>query len=227
MSSPSENKAQNNKSNRRGFRRQTQNRDPKRKFYIFCEGEKTEPEYFNEIRKKFIKANIDIKISDKHGVPKTLTDMAIKKKKEIMKSKDSFEKGDQVWVVFDRDEFPLYEESIRRCDNNEIGVAFSNPCFEFWLLLHVEQYKRFNQPQDRQKTQHAAEEHLLGYKSDRNKSTNFDLLTENVDLAVRRAEQIMQSREKEGYKRGEGNPSTSVHHLIIAIQREANTRQRE
>lgn len=211
-----------NISSRRGFSRDTSSRIIKRKFYIFCEGERTEYEYFKEISNLFRRTNIEIIVSNQHGVPKTLTDMAIKQKEAIRKSKDSFEKDDQVWVVFDRDAFPCYHASMRKCQEHDIGVAFSNPCFELWLLLHVEAYSGYNRPQDRKVTQKEAEEHLPKYKRDKHKSTDFASLIQNILLAIERAHRLLIDRESEGSIFGDGVPSTSVHYLIMEIKKEAD-----
>ena len=46
-------------------------------------------------------------------------------------------KFQEAWLVFDRDEHSGYAASIALCDKFEnIHLAFSNPCFEFWLLMH-------------------------------------------------------------------------------------------
>ena len=41
-----------------------------------------------------------------------------------------------VWVVFDKDDFDTFDEAIKLASENEIEVAWSNPCFELWVLLH-------------------------------------------------------------------------------------------
>jgi hypothetical protein len=55
----------------------------------------------------------------------TIAEEAAAKLKEIKKSKDSFEKGDQVWAVFDRDEHPNHESAIELCKRSGVGVARS------------------------------------------------------------------------------------------------------
>ena len=56
--------------------------------------------------------------------------------------KNSFEKNDEVWAVFDRDEHPKFDEAVSLCESNGLGVARSNPCFELWLILHERDYDR-------------------------------------------------------------------------------------
>jgi len=46
----------------------------------------------------------------------------------------------QVWVVFDRDNFPErnFREALRLCNKEKIGFAVSNEAFELWYLLHYD-----------------------------------------------------------------------------------------
>lgn len=50
---------------------------------------------------------------------------------------------DEVWAVFDKDDLDVenknaerFEEAFRIAEANDIKVAYSNECFELWLLLH-------------------------------------------------------------------------------------------
>lgn len=44
---------------------------------------------------------------------------------------------DQVWCVVDVDEFDL-SRATRLAQREDVRLAISNPCFEYWLLLHFE-----------------------------------------------------------------------------------------
>ena len=44
---------------------------------------------------------------------------------------------DQIWCVFDRDDHGDISGTLQTARDREIQVAFSNPCFEVWLVLHV------------------------------------------------------------------------------------------
>ena len=59
---------------------------------------------------------------------------------EIVKNEDfTF---DEVWCVFDMDvqnsdkDFANFDNSIDRAKSLGYNVAYSNDCFELWLLLH-------------------------------------------------------------------------------------------
>lgn len=52
-------------------------------------------------------------------------------------------KKDKVCLIVDRDRKSVseyqYQEFIKTCNLNNVKVYFSNPCFEFWLLLHFDE----------------------------------------------------------------------------------------
>lgn len=54
----------------------------------------------------------------------------------------NFGEGDQFWLVCDTDHWiepnhiQKLREVLRLCNQKEINVALSNPCFDLWLLLH-------------------------------------------------------------------------------------------
>ncbi len=128
------------------LKRRAATREPKRLFILFCEGENTEPAYFNAIRKRF--DSVKIEIVAPAGVPMTIANEAVNKLKQIglsrrkRKELNSFEESDQVWAVFDCDHHPNYREAVLLCEKAGVNVARSNPCFELWLILHIEEYDK-------------------------------------------------------------------------------------
>lgn len=50
---------------------------------------------------------------------------------------------DDVWCVFDVDEFQDVTPAVALAERNAIGVAVSNPCFELWLLLHFDRHTAY------------------------------------------------------------------------------------
>lgn len=61
-----------------------------------------------------------------------------KKLKKEAKEEYNFKGEDELWMIIDRDSWPNIDEIIRLCrTQGNMHVAVSNPCFEFWLLLHT------------------------------------------------------------------------------------------
>ncbi|WP_017446863.1 RloB family protein [Gayadomonas joobiniege] len=107
-------------------------------FHIFCEGEKTEPYYIRGYIDEFHsdKKNILLVEDTKKNTPVQLVEAAIEHKKTTTKN-------DVYWVVFDRESIAKYPHSLHLeardlANRNNIEIGFSNVCFEFWLLLHME-----------------------------------------------------------------------------------------
>lgn len=119
-------------------------RSVKRRVFIFCEGEKTEPNYIRAYIRQFHPVCARLKDAEKpvslkgtkKNTPKQLVDEAV----DFAKSLDF--KKDQVWVMYDRESRAKYTDDNHaqawmRAERHGVKVALSNVCFEYWLLLHL------------------------------------------------------------------------------------------
>lgn len=108
---------------------------------LVCEGDKTEPNYFNGYLKAkgFSQPNMAFKPKD-HS-PKGIAKAA---KEEFQKAKKLKIPEDKIfiWAVFDRDGHDGIAEAITILRGSPVGIAFSNICFEYWILLHYENTTR-------------------------------------------------------------------------------------
>lgn len=120
-------------------------------FYIFCEGEKTEPNYFNAF-KEIIEENplyrnsVVVKIK---GVGKNTVTLLQEAKKYIRNN--DIAKGD-VYCVYDKDDFPDDDfdnlpkqmDKLNKNSNVKYHACWSNECIEIWFLLHFMKYTSNN-----------------------------------------------------------------------------------
>ncbi len=108
------------------LKRKTNFRDTRKRFLIVCEGEKTEPKYF----KKFRVSSLVIDVFGEGYNTDSLVKITIEYKK-----KTSY---DEVWCVFDRDDFPVknFNNALILAKKHKIKVAYSNEAFELWYILH-------------------------------------------------------------------------------------------
>ena len=113
------------------LRRVSSTRVVKKSFLIICEGENTEPDYFNAFR--LTSANIKAVGQGINTIG--LVQKAITIKEEERRKGNTF---DQYWVVFDKDDFPNndFNNAISLAQQNGFMVAYSNQAFELWFLLH-------------------------------------------------------------------------------------------
>jgi len=119
------------------LRRARARRSPYDLVLIVCEGGKTEPSYFFELRDalRLNTANIEICGKECNSSPRDVVEFA------LQKYKDSKE-YDRVYCVFDRDKHTTYREALRMVQKarlakgHKILTVTSIPCFEIWFLLH-------------------------------------------------------------------------------------------
>lgn len=182
----------------RPLKRRAPTRKPKRKFIIYSEGKNTEPDYFRAVRGELLGALVDIEVIDAAGVPMTIAEKAKAHAATIARRgarRSSFEEEDEVWAVFDRDEHRLVANAIELCRVSKVGVAFSDPCFEIWLILH---HGNFDRPDDRHQVQAELGKIFSDYDAKGRKTTNCKKLMPFVDAAEQRAEQQLARRREEG-----------------------------
>lgn len=56
------------------------------------------------------------------------------------------DKADELWMIIDRDQWNNIAEISTLCKNEgNFYLALSNPCFEFWLLLHIKDLSEFKE----------------------------------------------------------------------------------
>ena len=106
-----------------------------KQFLIICEGENTEKEYFDAFR---VVGNVVIEIKGGFSGGKTYLVKAANKLAQQKEYTDY-----EVWCVFDFDvkydnpkQKEDYEKAIKRAQENNFKVAFSNDAFELWFVLH-------------------------------------------------------------------------------------------
>jgi hypothetical protein len=179
---------------------------------IVCEGKQTEPNYFNKFREKLLalKKNrtedivIDI-LPAKHPAAKHVFDDARQKKESITP------RYSEVWCVFDKDRNTddVYNQLIaKKAKEENIHIAYSNPCFELWFLLHFDYCDNRLSGKDCEKK--------LCNRMQRYSKTDtelFDRVTDKQAVAIKRAETLMNTWEGRT-DFAKHNPSTTVHKLV-------------
>jgi hypothetical protein len=103
----------------------------------------------------------------------------------IKNKKTEFEKKDSVYVVVDKDSWTnnQLEELKNYCINNDYYFCMSNPCFEYWLLLHFEKGEQIN-------SANQCKQKLLSHIPTYSKNfKNFNTLFDKLDTAIRNAKE--------------------------------------
>ena len=200
--------------------------EPERRFYVYCEGRKTEPEYLRAVGYRFNHTSIvPVGVG---GVPRTVVDRATAHAKELpqhrwrdRRATSSYEETDEVWVVLDRDNHPQFASAIAMCRARNVRVARSDPCFELWLVLHLENYDR---PIDSAGIQARLHKLFPAYHHKHSPSPSFESLLDQLPEAEQRAAKQLEARAAQ--QRPLGNPSTTVGCLTRAIRQAHELAQR-
>lgn len=190
----------------RTLRRTSSLRLVKQTFLIVCEGEVTEPEYFNSFR--LTSANVK-------AIGKGMNTISLVKEaiavRDIEKRRNR--NHDQCWVVFDKDDFSDsdFNAAIQMAQTNGFHVAYSNQAFEYWLLLHFNLYQGFIH----RSRYGEMLSHLLGFRYGKTKGDSmkvFDVIYPKTRIAIGNAQKVLESFD--GTNPAKEESSTTVHNLI-------------
>jgi hypothetical protein len=175
-------------------------RDSNDRILIVSEGSKTEPNYFNEIRRKLRlpTANIEVQPSELGTDPIQV----VKYAKELFESGDRHKRiqsraFEQVYAVFDRDDHRTYFDALLLAESfngklrndNKQPISFkaiaSVPSFELWLLLH---YENIQAPIHRDEVMRRLKTHIIGYE--KGAGGSFSTTCKHLELATQRAQAL-------------------------------------
>jgi hypothetical protein len=195
--------------------RRPASRDPKAKIIVVCEGKNTEPSYISSLVKDCGASSvIDLVLKGGAGVPLSV----VRRTRELLQSSaGEFSAHDQAWAVFDRDIHPGFDQAINEAAAGNISVAFSNPCFELWIILH---YRDQDAPAQRSELQRMLKRLMPKYDPNKSKLIDFATIRDAVEAAERRAEAMERRRSDERSPRG--NPCSTVYKLTREIRRHRN-----
>ena len=154
--------------------------------WVFCEGEQTEPGWLMHLHQASCRLNLRIAWTGAVGVPRTLWERAKGKLVELKKGRRTVASDDEVWIIFDRDNFPRNKitEAWAGALRDGLGVVFSNECFELWPLLH---YEFRAAPTGRKELQRALEQHDCTYDHDDGATVAWPKIDAATSEAVERA----------------------------------------
>lgn len=202
-------------------------RSPKANSYlIITEGKCTEPLYFKGLQ-KLIKEKIGgtvdiieepvIEICGEGSSTMKLIEIAdriVKDAKIIYQN---------VWLVFDKDDFEDFDQAIKEAENRGYHVAWSNQSFEYWLYLHFfYSDAALHRNQWNEKLDEIFKKYELGDGCYRKNYEDIYALVnsyDGVNTAIKNAKRRMAEYEKGGYESSEYDPGTMVHQLVEELKK--------
>lgn len=188
-------------------------------YLIVCEGKKTEPNYFNGLKRKINekygnKVDVLIPNIDVKGTGMNTTSLVKYTQKTVNHANKVY---GQVWVVFDKDDYndEQFDSAIKNCDYN---VAWSNPNFEVWLLAHFKKVNRYISKDDvlEELSKEFQKEGLGDYT--KNDTNIFDKVTSEgkLHIAIKNCEH-MEELNKAG-QASQRNPMTRVYKIVDGLK---------
>lgn len=188
---------------------------------IVSEGIKTEPYYLRGFTKK-INAQYKSIIKEEricvYGTGRNTKGLL--KFVEDKVAKGEWEKYQNIWLVYDKDDFPEdsfdnTQFSVEGREDKRYKVAWSNECIELWFLLHFQDYGADNGREQYKK--------LLNQKFEYSKTREdlYDVIMKNGSLtdAKRRAKCLYESYKESGVKSpSDMVPATRMYELIEELE---------
>ena len=115
--------------------------------------------------------------------------------------------------MFDFDEHPNLSQAITEAAQSGIEVAVSNPCFELWLVLHLQDQTAYTTRSAVQR--HSARLNLTSGKQLPDGA--LDILVDAFEIAKQRAKALDQRHQDNGSP-PRSNPSTDVWRLVDRLR---------
>ena len=190
----------------KGYRsRRTNTRTPRQRFLIVCEGERTEPVYFECFRTPKLVVKV-------RGIGADPLEIVCRARQ--MRREDDY---DQVWCVFDRDQWrpDPFNQAIASAHRQGINVAYSNEAFELWYLLH---FHFCDTAMGRGLFADKLSD-ALGAPYRKNRPDMYAQLLPRQADAITHAQRLLD--QQAGRPPANANPSTTVHLLVQELNKHA------
>ena len=210
--------------------RRNANRKPYDHVLIVCEGEKTEPFYFEEMRIHLDLDSANIKIDGScDSSPKSVVEYA-----QELFNKERVKAGnyDRVFCVFDRDQHETFDYALGKinaindelrkeeCSEEVVFMAIrSIPAFEYWFLLHFTPSTKPYSPLGTKSVGDQVIDNLKIYLPNYEKKQK-GIYKYSIDNNLIHGAKAHSKRIFENSKIGGNiNPSTNVHDLVEYLEK--------
>lgn len=168
---------------------------------IAAEGFETENIYFEAMKTNLRAANVHVEVLRRENDGDSSPEHVHLQVREFMKEYN-IEDDDELWIVVDRDQWTnkMLSSVARYCSQNKnLRFCVSNPCFELWLLLHIEDVSTYSVEDkglltvNRRSTRHKTWlKHKLGELMNGYNEAGYDaeVLLPYIDDAIFRAKRL-------------------------------------
>lgn len=188
------------------------------RYLIVCEGEATEPHYFNGLKnvERLPTAHVEVWGEQCGSDPLSVVEFAATQYAE-----ETLDRYDRVFCVIDRDRHDTFKPAVARVkelleSGVPIELVVSWPCFEFWILLH---YRYTRNPYGPTRKLSPCDAVGAEIKRDHDKAhlkarpDIYPVLRPRQEFAIANAKTAC----KDVLATGMENPSTQVHTLVETL----------
>jgi len=210
--------------------RRSANRKPYDHVLIVCEGEKTEPFYFEEMRIHLDLDSANIKVDGScDSSPKSVVEYG---QELFIKERVNAGNYDRVFCVFDRDQHETFDYALDKI--NSINFELKNegysegdvfmairsiPAFEYWFLLHfIPSTKPYSHLETKSVGDQVIDDlktYLPNYEKKQKGIYKYSIDNELIDAAKAHSKRIFENSKSTG----DINPSTNVHDLVEYLEK--------
>ncbi|MDD5113361.1 MAG: RloB family protein [Methylobacter sp.] len=210
--------------------RRSANRKPYDHVLIVCEGEKTEPFYFEEMRIHLDLDSANIKVDGScDSSPKSVVEYG---QELFIKERVKAGNYDRVFCVFDRDQHETFDYALDKI--NSINFELKNegysegdvfmairsiPAFEYWFLLHfIPSTKPYSHLETKSVGDQVIDDlktYLPNYEKKQKGIYKYSIDNELIDAAKAHSKRIFEN----SINTGDINPSTNVHDLVEYLEK--------
>lgn len=147
--------------------------------------------------------------------------------KSVLKAINQFEKEnpdikyEKAWLVIDKDSFSKdnFKGTLETARQKEICVAYSNECYELWLLLHFKDVTSYKTREEIRQELNAEFKRNFNLKYEKSEKHVYGMLIDKQENAIKRAKKLIENIIKidanlDPYN---NNPSTKIYLLIECL----------
>ncbi len=176
---------------------------------IFCNTLETEPNYFLDFAEEVKNSKISdvevsvIKTQKKGGKdPLYAVNYAVEHRGNCK----------NVWVVFDKDHYNI-EKAITLAHQENIKVAWSNECFELWILMHFNLVSTALSREDCFKKAKVVLKKNCNIDYFKNNKEIYKIIKDKTKMAISHSKYQHQKMKKDGVPPNKANPCNTVYEL--------------
>lgn len=191
-------------------------RDLAKRFLIVCEDGKSAPNYFDCLKKHFKLSATSIHVvgSDGRTQPLQVVEKAVELKDSAASASSGTEPFGETWCIIDGDYGSKINNARAKAKAHGVELAISTKCFEYWILLHFEEYSK-STPDCRGLVKELKnKDRLPRYEKGK---CDFSSVVVRVYEACERAKRLRKPGIQRGEQPEQQNPCSEVYRLIEAI----------